>query len=110
MFAVAESRNGSVFSMGIAPSAGLLFADRDIDDDDVINIFDDLDNAEGVGGDPSSCQQTETIRPGPVKLQKQGLRRLFHHRQGEVEKHEEVEDKEACSYFVTVFVTMLYII
>jgi hypothetical protein len=76
---------------------GLLFADRDRDDD--VDIFDDLDNAESVGGDTGSCQKT--IRPGPIKLRKQGRRRLFYQRQVEVEKHEEAEDKEACSDLVT---------
>ncbi|KDR19242.1 uncharacterized protein LOC110830162 [Zootermopsis nevadensis] len=66
--------------------------DRDMDDD--VNIFDDLDNAEGVGGDRGSRQETETIRPGPIKLRKQGRRRLFHQSQVEMEKRAEAEEKE----------------
>lgn len=69
--------------------------------DDDVNIFDDLDNAEGVGGDRGSRQETETIRPGPIKLRKQGRRRLFHQSQVEMEKRAEAEEKEACSDFGT---------
>ncbi|XP_023725068.1 uncharacterized protein LOC111874060 isoform X3 [Cryptotermes secundus] len=58
------------------------------------DTFVDLDNAAGVAGDsnscPESCQETEIIRPGPVKLRRRG-RRLFHQNQVETEEHEETE-------------------
>lgn len=76
--------------------------------DDETSIFDDLDNAEGVGGDPDLCQETEIIRPGPIKLGKQGHRRLFHHSQVEVEINEETEHKEACSGLVTGLLVVVF--
>jgi len=67
------------------------------------SIFDDLDSAEGVGGDtnsyPLSCQETAIIRPGPLKLRGK-VRRLFHHNQFDVDKHGATEYKEACSNLI----------
>jgi hypothetical protein len=65
-----------------------------------VSIFDDLDSAEGVGGDtdlyPVQHKETEIIRPGPLKLKKKS-RHLFHHLQLEIEKHGGTGHKEACS-------------
>jgi hypothetical protein len=76
----------------------LLFLDGGMDGE--ADTFDDLDNAAGVASDsnscPESCQETEIIRPGPVKLRRRG-RRLFHQNQAETKEHEETEhNKEAC--------------
>jgi hypothetical protein len=69
--------------------------------------FDNLDNAACVANDsnscPESCQETVKIRPGPVKLRRQG-RRLFHHNQAETKDHEGAEHKEASSILSVVFV------
>jgi hypothetical protein len=79
---------------------------------DDMNIHDDLDSAEGVGGDsrscPASCQEIEIIRPGPVKLRRQG-RRLFRQSKEEV-KREKTEHKEACSTLITGFLIVSWFI
>lgn len=75
----------------------LLLAGGDVNYDG--SIFDDLDSAEGVGGDTNSCQETAIVRPGPLKLQGK-VRRLFHHNQFDMDKHEATEYKEACSNFI----------
>jgi hypothetical protein len=76
----------------------LLFVDGGMDGE--AGTFDDLDNAAGVASDsnscPESCQETEIIRPGPVKLRRRG-HRLFHQSKVETKEHEETENKEACS-------------
>jgi len=67
------------------------------------SIFDDLDSAEGDGGDtnsyPLSCQETAVIRPGPCKLRGK-VRRLFHHNQYNTDKRGATECKEACSNLI----------
>jgi hypothetical protein len=92
----------------------LLFVDGDIDGE--ADTFDDLDNAAGVASDknlcPESCQETEIIRPGPVKLRRRG-RQLFHHNKLETKEHETEHNKEACSYltyhwFFVLFNIALY--
>lgn len=56
------------------------------------SIFDDLDSAEGT----FSCQETEIIRPGPLKLRGK-VRHLFHHKQLDMDKRGATAFKEACS-------------
>lgn len=67
--------------------------DQDGGMDGEAGAFDDLDSAAGVASDSNSCQETEIIRPGPVKLRRRG-RRLFHQSKVETKEHEETENKE----------------
>jgi hypothetical protein len=103
-----EISTGSIWCMTTASFAEmfvmlrLLFVDGYVDDE--VDIFEDLDNAAGVASDsnscPESCQQTEIIRPGPVKLRRQG-RRLFNQNQAESKEPEEFDhNKEACTYLM----------
>jgi hypothetical protein len=68
-----------------------------------VSIFDDPDNSEAVGDDtnayPMACEETEIIRPGPLKLRGKGRRR-FHHKQLEVNKHGVTEYQEARSNLI----------
>ncbi|XP_069689184.1 uncharacterized protein [Periplaneta americana] len=65
--------------------------------DDESDIFADLDKAEGVGdiflSRPGSKQDSDVIRPGPLKLRKQGRRRVQQSKE-EADEIEEVKEEK----------------
>jgi hypothetical protein len=78
----------------------LLFAGGGVDGE--AGACDNHDSAAAAVNDSNSCQGTEEIRPGPVKLRRLG-RRLFHQSKVKTKDRKETGHKEACSYVVNGF-------